>query len=280
VTEPDPDLSALGFDPPAGLPAALQARTRGAAWMPLRLETTQPARYEIRWADGRVAQLWAAPPGPAGALVTATLVDERDRLDWFAGRAPVGEVLEWATNDDGAAFLLTVPPPGSPAVGAEHGGDAAALITTLAEGLRAFHALPVEGCPFPMGIDERIARARARVAAGLVVQEQLAVAYRRYAPSRLLELLVESRPDAVEDLVVVHGAPTLDNLHLDGGRVVGHVELARAGVADRYVDLAITAADLAHRVSPEALGPFFDAYGIELPDVRKIDFYVLLDELS
>ena len=40
------------------------------------------------------------------------------------------------------------------------------------------------------------------------------------------------------------------------------------------------ARSLAHAVSPEALGPFFDAYGVELPDVRRIDFYVLLDELA
>ena len=279
MTEPDLDLSSLGFDPPADLPADLRAQTRGAAWMPLRLDPSHPARHEIRWADGRVALLSHVPPGAGQALLAAALADERDRLDWFAGRAPVAEVLAWARNDDDGCFLLTAPPPGTPAVGAEHGGDAAALITTLAEGLRAFHAIPVAGCPFPLGVDERIARARARVEAGLVAQDQLGVAYRRYPPPRLVDFLVEGRPSGVEDLVVVHGATTLDNLYLDAGRVVGHVELARAGVSDRYVDLAITAADLARRVSPEALGPFFDAYGIELPDVRKIDFYVLLDEL-
>ncbi len=280
MTAPHRDLSAFGFGPPADLPAAIRARTRGAAWMPLRLDASHPARYEVRWADGRVAQLACAPEGPSRALATASLAAERDRLDWLGGRAPVGEVLDWVETDDGAGFLLVAAPPGSPAIGAEHGGDAAALVTSLAEGLRRFHAIPIDACPFPMGIDARLARAQQRVADGLVDGDQLGAAYRRHAPARLLDFLVEARPAGDEELVVVHGAPTLDNIFLEGGRVVGHVDLARSGVSDRYVDLAVTAADLARRVSPEALGPFFDAYGIDLPDLRKIDFYVLLDELS
>jgi kanamycin kinase len=71
----------------------------------------------------------------------------------------------------------------------------------------------------------------------------------------------------------------LDNTRVDAGRVVGYTGAGGAGVADRYLDLAVVARELADRVSPHALGPFFAAYGIDTPSMRKIDFYLLLDEL-
>ena len=283
--EPVADLSSAGFDPPPALPASIRAATQGAAWMPLRLGGPDPDRHEIRWADGRVALLASCPPAlPTGSraarqLVAAALGCERERLQWLGAHVPVGEVLEWATDEDGDPYLLTTAPPGSPAVGTEHGGDAGALITALALGLRTLHAIPTATCPFPMDVEARIGLARARVQAGVVQQDALGPAYRRYTPDRLLELLIESQPVGDEDAVVVHGAAGLTTVHLDGGQVSGYVEVAGAGVSDRYVDLAAMAASLARHVSPEALGPFFDAYGIDVPDLRTIDFYVLLHEL-
>ena len=141
------------------------------------------------------------------------------------------------------------------------------------------HELPVDGCPFARGVDHQLATVSARVERGAIDASRLAPAYQRYAPPRLLELLVASRPAGDEDLVVVHGSYGLGGVHLEHGAVTGYADVGRAGVADRYVDLAIAARELAHTISPEALGPFFVEYGIDYPDLRKIDFYVLLDEL-
>ena len=70
-----------------------------------------------------------------------------------------------------------------------------------------------------------------------------------------------------------------DEVVVDGSvQQVGFVDVGGCGVSDRYLDLAVAARSLAHHVSPEALGPFFVEYGIDYPDLQKIDFYVLLDE--
>jgi aminoglycoside phosphotransferase len=121
-----------------------------------------------------------------------------------------------------------------------------------------------------------------RVEQGLIDPVRLSPPYRRYRPDQLFDHLVTGRPPepaAGPDHVLVHGNPTLANTLMEGGRVSGYTGWARAGVGDRYLDLAVIARDLAARVSPHALGPFVDAYGIEAPDVRRLDFFVLLTEL-
>jgi aminoglycoside phosphotransferase len=127
-------------------------------------------------------------------------------------------------------------------------------------------------------IDDRLASAAQRIEEGLVDPREFEPIHARYRPEQLYEHLLTMRPPGPEDAVVVHGDPSLDNTLLAAGRVTGYVDLGRAGVSDRYLDLAIVARELATRVSPHALGPFFDAYGVDAPDVRKVDFYLLLDE--
>jgi hypothetical protein len=39
------------------------------------------------------------------------------------------------------------------------------------------------------------------------------------------------------------------------------------------------ALDLIDAVSPEAVGPFLDAYGVSQPDLLRLDWHVLVDQL-
>jgi aminoglycoside phosphotransferase len=120
------------------------------------------------------------------------------------------------------------------------------------------------------------------VADGSVDPASLSPPYRRYPPDRLLELAVAARPanaDDPADLVVVQGRPTLANTLVEHGRVTGYDDWSGLGVGDRYLDLAVVTRDLATNVSPHALGPFIASYGLDAPDLLKLDFFVLLVEL-
>jgi aminoglycoside phosphotransferase len=291
------DIAALAFvegppvEPIDGLPDAVAAAVDGASWSSVRGGLSDARVDVLRWPDGRHAFLKSGagpasdPEAPAGRLSV-----EHDRLLGFAGALPVPEVLAWSPGTDapgatGAAHLLTTPVPGTPATDPDNHQDPDALILALAAGLRRVHDLPVAGIGGPRGVDPRVERARARVQRGLVDRRDFEPAYARFTPERLVELLEDARPSGPEDLVVVHGDPSLANLLLgpsEGGElaILGYVDVDRAGVADRYLDLAIIARSLASNLSPEALGPFFHAYGIEAPDLLKVDFYVLLDEFS
>jgi aminoglycoside phosphotransferase len=56
------------------------------------------------------------------------------------------------------------------------------------------------------------------------------------------------------------------------------VDLARAGVADRYQDLALAARSLEYNVGPGYASLLWEVYGLRDPDEAKIAYYQLLDE--
>lgn len=264
---------------PRSLPEPIASMVAGASWDHLAGGVSDAEVMALRWPDGATAVLKSADPVGPGAGADL-LADERDRLEWLQGRVPVPEVQGWASDpSSGRAHLLLSTLPGVSAIDPRARGEVEALVRALAAGLRRFHELPRDECPFAAPVDARLAIAGARVRAGLVDEDDFELAYQRYPVERLYELLLEARRGVAEDdLVVVHGDFSLANVMVDQGEVVGFVDVGRCGLSDRYLDLAIAARSLAHHVSPEALGPFFVEYGIDYPDLGKIDFYVLLDE--
>lgn len=85
------------------------------------------------------------------------------------------------------------------------------------------------------------------------------------------------RPSAA-DPVVTHGDFSLDNILVDRGLVVGCIDVGRLGLADRYQDLAILARDLRDH-EPALELRLFHAYGLTHPEVDRLRFHQLLDEL-
>lgn len=292
------DAGALAFvegspvAPIDDLPDPIAEAAAGSAWSSVTGSLSDARVDLLRWPDGRHAFLKSGRgSGTDPESAAAQLAVEHARLGWLAHHLPVPGVLAWVpasaeAGPTGIAHLLTSPVAGAPATDPANHQDPDALILALAAGLRRVHELPLDGAPEPRGVEPRIDRARARVARGLVDRRDFEPAYARFTPERLVELLVDARPPGPEDLVVVHGDPTLANLLLgpSGERgdlaMTGYVDVDRAGVADRYLDLAIIARSLASNLSPEALGPFFHAYGMEATELLKVDFYVLLDEFS
>lgn len=53
---------------------------------------------------------------------------------------------------------------------------------------------------------------------------------------------------------------------------------SRAGISDRYQDLAIAARSLANKFDAKWVPLLFKDYGIENIDYSKLEFYKLLDE--
>ena len=83
----------------------------------------------------------------------------------------------------------------------------------------------------------------------------------------------------VEDIVVVHGDATFDNMRVDGAGEVGFIDCGNAGRADRYVDLSLIAAEIEDHFGPEWVGPFARGYGLAFWDSAKARFFSDLYEL-
>lgn len=208
---------------------------------------------------------------------------ERQRLDWLRDRLPVPAVEGWADDGDSAWLLLSA----APGVMAQDVGpqcDTAALVRALGEGLRRVHAVPIADCTFDERLDVRLARSAWTIEVGLV-NEQDVHAIHGVAPLALLHWLEATRPpEPLADLVFVHGDYCLPNILItsDGAgapRVSGLLDWGRAGVSDRYQDLAIGARSLRHNLGPGWESTFFADYGLTAPDSVRLAYYEALDDL-
>lgn len=207
-----------------------------------------------------------------------TLAGEADRLRWLAPHVAVPRVID-AGSDGSVEWLLMTTIPGSDATDPIHRGDLEHLIGVLGQGLRSFHdAVPVGGCPFDARTSTDVERARARVAADRVDATEFGSLYQGLSASELYEAMVGIDLPPDDDLVVLHGDYCAPNVMLHDGAITGYIDLGRSGVGDRHRDLAIASRSIAYNFGSHAVGLFLDAYGIERPDLARIDFFVMLDE--
>ncbi len=219
--------------------------------------------------------------GPAGSR--DGIVAEGERLAWLDGRQSTPHVLASEVRDD-TAWLLTGEVPGVAAHDPRFRmGSVRPLLEALGRGLRRFHdEVPIESCPFDARLDVLLVAAEQRVATGGVDPATLGSAYSRSTAEDVLAHLLATRPaEPEEDLVVAHGDPCLPNLLLRpaGDDVSGVVDVGRLGISDRYRDVAIIVRSLSLSIGPEVAYLLLDAYGIPYPDLLRLEFYVLLDEM-
>ena len=103
-------------------------------------------------------------------------------------------------------------------------------------------------------------------------------------PEELLSWLKENRPSY--EPVLSHGDLCLPNILIENGDISGFIDMGNCGIADKWEDIAMLYRSLRHNfdgtygkvypgLDPDSL---FEELGIA-PDRKKIDYYILLDEL-
>lgn len=203
------------------------------------------------------------------------LLQEKLRLEWLHGRLPVPEVKMFV-EDNGWDYLLLSAVPGTVASDDAYKSNVPMLIEQLSTGLRMIHELPIDHCPFDATILTKIELARVRVADGLVDENDFDESRLGRTAADLFAELLEAVPDD-EDLVFTHGDYCLPNIILQDWRLSGFIDWGRAGVADRYQDIALMVRSVESNFGYQWVSVLFEACGIE-PDRAKIRFYALLDE--
>jgi aminoglycoside phosphotransferase len=208
-----------------------------------------------------------------------SLLAEKERLEWLRGRLPVPAVLYYGT-DAMHEYLLLSEIEGIMACDQAWREDMVGLVRLLAQGLRRVHSVDIASCPFDERLDRKLAAARERVEKGLVDEMDFDAERQGRRAGDLYEELLRTRPPS-EDLVFTHGDFCLPNILIDRqhARISGLIDWGRAGIADRYQDIALAARSLNYNFGPGLEPLLFADYGLTALDRQKLDFYRLLDEL-
>ena len=212
----------------------------------------------------------------AHKLPRRDLLEENDVLGWLRNRLPVPEVISFGEGSD-HDYLLISEIPGTDAASLPSTFDKAGLVKLLARGLRMIHSIAIDNCPFDRSLKVDMKIAEYNVKNSLLEDGDFDDARLGLSAKALYEVLVLKKPKN-EDLVFTHGDYCLPNIIIGGDGISGFIDLHRAGIADRYKDLAVAIRSVNRNLGPGLETIFFNEYGIPHPDNKKIEYYQLLDE--
>lgn len=212
-----------------------------------------------------------------GPQFTTALQQERERLRWLAPRLPAPKVVGYEVTDT-HEYLAMTRLAGIPMSDPDATLHPERVVSLLARALRELHALPVRDCPFNMTLNTVLHLARERVAAGLVDETDFDEGRLGRSAISLFNELARTRPSS-EDLVITHGDACLPNFIVNGEYLEGLIDVGRLGIADRHADLALAYRSTKYNLDADYGEAFLEAYGRELVDMDKIEYYMLLDEL-
>jgi aminoglycoside 3'-phosphotransferase-2 len=176
------------------------------------------------------------------------LRQEIARTGWLAERGIRVAPLLRAHDDGNTVSMQSQALPGEPANRSAR--PQARLLLAIGAALAQLHGLPAADCPFDESLAVRLERARHAVAQGDVDASQFASRNRN-----------------------------VSNVIIDPDGNVGFVDCGHAGRADRYLDLAVFAAEIADHFGPRSVTTFARAYGVQHWNGPKAAYFADLYEL-
>jgi aminoglycoside phosphotransferase len=203
---------------------------------------------------------------------------EASTLKWLGDHGmPVPDVL-----DVGADWLITAELRGTPGIANLPPERRHRAIDALAEMTTALHDLAISDCPWDRSVDTVVREAVERAHHGLIDLDDLDTSRSGWTAQQLIEALLAEAPraSARETAVVTHGDLTLANVIIDPdtAHVVGMIDTARLGKADRCADLGLMARSLRDHESLNAADRYLRRSGWDPEDDGPLAFYRLMDE--
>lgn len=219
-------------------------------------------RFFLKWSPAELAD------------TTYSVGREAAVTDWLQGRLGVPELV-LAARDERGETMITRAVPGRPLAARIEAG--LPVTQLFAEALGQLQSVPIEGCPFDAGIRVRLRELRWLIDHGFAESEPDFSPWPGIlTPQDLLSRLHETSP--AEELVFTHGDLGDSNVFVDEQDQLYFIDLGRAGLADRWLDIAFAHRNLREEISDAAAACLLD--GLDMPDqAAKREFFEQLDEL-
>lgn len=231
-----------------------------------------PAQVQRGRLNGRPVYLKTI--GAEYADTTYSVIREAKAMEWLQGKLIVPRVLDWGQFAD-REYLIMSELTGSHID--DFQGSPDAYVSHLAKSIKTLQATPIAGCPFDATVSQRLQELHYLLANNLADTNQANWEESTHfsSPTALYDWLVANAP--AEELVFSHGDISA-NIFVKGADYCFY-DLARAGVADKWLDIAFCVRDIRdidENGKYERL--LFQLLDVE-PDYQKIDYFILLDEM-
>lgn len=209
-------------------------------------------------------------------------------LCWLNGKIPVPNIIEHIRENE-CSYILMNRCCGKIACDPYYMGKPKLQAELLADALQMLWSVDISDCPCNWTLKRRLKSAEENVISGRVdiddAQPDTFGSKGFRDPEALLYWLQENQPE--EKKTLCHGDFCLPNIFLSDSSVTGIIDLGRAGIADPWQDIALCCRSLNNNYDGSYDGRsypdynqlvLFDALGIR-PDLERIRYYILLDEL-
>ncbi|HHX59765.1 MAG TPA: aminoglycoside 3'-phosphotransferase [Epulopiscium sp.] len=209
-------------------------------------------------------------------------------MEWLQDKLPLPRVLAYEKAED-KNYLLMTKVSGEMSCADQYMRNPEKLANLLAEGLKMLWKVDISNCTYMHGLDEKLQMAKYNVQNNLVDMENVepeTFGENGFESSEhLLKWLITNRPE--EELVFSHGDFCLPNIFLSGDKISGYIDLGKAGIADRWQDIALCYRSLLHNFEKKYCDKKYQGFRADIlfekldivPDWDKIRYYILLDEL-
>jgi aminoglycoside phosphotransferase len=201
---------------------------------------------------------------------------------WLKDKLPVPDVYYFGELDE-KVFMLISEIDGLEASNREFTDNPKTMVKEIAVGLKMIHDIDISDCPFISNLEEKIKAAKYKVENSLVNEKEFQPENFGKSAEDILKTVIKEKP-VKEDLVFTHGDYCLPNIIIKDDKLSGFIDMCPAGIADRYHDLALAFRSLKYNIKSENvekwLNLFFKEYKLKDIDYSKIEYYILLDELS
>ncbi|MDE6723102.1 MAG: aminoglycoside 3'-phosphotransferase [Eubacterium sp.] len=210
-------------------------------------------------------------------------------ISWLNNKLPVPHIIEF-DKSNGKNFLLMSKLEGEMACSENNMNSVENMVKALADGLKMLWNIDIKGCPFQSRLESRLIDAKYNIEHHLVdvddAEEETFGENGFKDVKSLYDFLITHKPE--EDLVFTHGDYCLPNVFMQNDTVTGFLDLGKAGIADRWQDIALCIRSLKHNICDyygksesdfeEAKEFLYSQLGIT-EDKQKLGYYILLDEL-